>query len=303
MTITSKDNFRLTDNQTLYNMRIQSLAKASLGNGVVLTTISGTGLKVTEKSTGANMSVDVAAGTARINGTDYIESAKKNLIVSAAHATYPRIDLIVYDQSGSTPAIVAGTPDTYPQCPDVREDNDIPLALVYVAANDTAISNSEITNVRSGVKPECDVNNDVDYEFISSWRFPIRNTGGDTEGSYFDTVDTSYVGTCYVLAMTIPTNPISGTTMVARFCAIVSIGDAAETVTVAVNRGGTAVGETTSQSTYPQFVMSAELSTGPGNDIQTVTTPTGYYQIDAKTSNADYTAKIFAAWIEFYAKY
>jgi len=286
------------DNQTFFNVRFQSLAKATLGNGVILLTVASGSLKASQRAAGANMSVDVAAGVVRINGTRYTEAGVTNLIVSAADVTNPRIDLIVYDQSAGNPAIVAGTPSVYPQVPDVTDDLDIPLALVYVAANETEITDAEITDIRSGVKPDGKVPDFATQEFIATWRYPKRITGDGAEGSYFGTTSLSYVGSCFVLEMTLPTNPISGTTMVARLCAVVSISDATGAVTVGVNRNGTMVGETTSQSIYPIFVMSTELSTGPGNNIQTG----GFYNIVIKTANTLHTAKLFDAWIEFYAK-
>lgn len=301
MAISDRDNIGMVDNQTVYNMRIQSLAKSSLGNGVIMATVAATGLKVMQREAGANMSVDVQLGSCIIDGTTYTEAADVNLEVAAADATDPRIDLIVYDQSVGNPAIVAGTPAEYPQVPDVTDDADIPLALVYVAAQETSITNAEITDVRSGIKSSVTVNSDVDYEFVSIWKLPIRITGGDSDGSYFSTLSTTYETAGYAYSCPLPTNPFGGTTLVARLCALVSIDDGASTATVCLLSDGVAVGETTTQSTDPTNVMSAELSTGAGNNL--TDNSTNAFRLKTSGVGTGEAAKLYSAWVEFYAKY
>lgn len=69
-----------------------------------------------------------------------------NVVIGAADATNPRIDLVVADSTG-TKAVRAGTPAATPK-PPVRTANDVVLAAVYVPANDTTISTNQITDMR-----------------------------------------------------------------------------------------------------------------------------------------------------------
>lgn len=111
-----------------------------------------------------NMSVNVAAGHAWIDGTEsptqgayhVYNDAVKNLAISAAHATLARKDLIVArvqdaQYSGATNAwtlaVVTGTPAGSPAEPAVPA-NAIVLALVDVAAAASSITNANITDRR-----------------------------------------------------------------------------------------------------------------------------------------------------------
>ena len=91
------------------------------------------------------MSVDVAAGSCKIAGTKYTESGAVNLAISSADATHARKDLVIYDVATTNPLVITGTPATPPVPPDITS-GDILLAIVDVAANDTTITNSEITD-------------------------------------------------------------------------------------------------------------------------------------------------------------
>lgn len=138
-----------------------SLVSAGGGHGVV-----GSGdLAVTEKSGTPNMSVDVAAGTAFIRGTQgadqgvYIgtNDAVVNVVIAAADATNARKDLIVAKvrdaaYSGASDdlqlTVIQGTPAASPADPTVSEDTLV-LARVDVPALDTSITNSQITDLRT----------------------------------------------------------------------------------------------------------------------------------------------------------
>lgn len=120
-------------------------------------------LEVTENGT-PNMSVDVAAGAAFIDGTEetfqgryFVENrATVNLTISAADATNDRIDRIVAqvedsEYSGATDAwslaVVTGTPAGSPTAPTIPE-NSLLLADVTVAATVTSITDSDIDDQR-----------------------------------------------------------------------------------------------------------------------------------------------------------
>lgn len=127
-------------------------------------------LAVSQRATGANMSVDVAAGAAWVKGDTgtrqglyhVVNDALVNLTVSAAHSTNPRLDqviLVVNDSSVSgasnTPElkVLAGTA-TSGATLDNRNgaaslpSNAIRLADILVAAADTSITTAEIRDRR-----------------------------------------------------------------------------------------------------------------------------------------------------------
>jgi hypothetical protein len=72
--------------------------------------------------------------------------AAADVTIGAADATNPRLDLIVVNNAGAL-AVRAGTAAAAPK-PPARSANDVVLGVVYVAANDTAIATTEITDLR-----------------------------------------------------------------------------------------------------------------------------------------------------------
>ena len=121
-------------------------------------------LAVTQNGT-PNMSINVAAGSVVIDGTEsgtqgfyhMVNDATLNVAIAAANATNPRIDLIVAkiqdaQYSGATNAgsivAVTGTPAASPS-PPAAPANSVILAQVAVAANATSITNANITDFRT----------------------------------------------------------------------------------------------------------------------------------------------------------
>lgn len=122
-------------------------------------------LAVSEKASGANMSVDVAAGAAWVAGDDDADAqptyrlrndATVNVTIEAADATNPRIDLVVarvYDSAFAgvsdtgTIEVVKGTAAGTPSAPSLP-NNAIELAQVAVAASATTIEDADITDSR-----------------------------------------------------------------------------------------------------------------------------------------------------------
>lgn len=92
-----------------------------------------------------NMTVAVAAGVVCSNDV-YFSVAAANGTITAAHATLPRIDLVVINNAGAI-AVRAGTAAANPK-PPARSANDVGLAAVYVPAADTTIENDKITGLR-----------------------------------------------------------------------------------------------------------------------------------------------------------
>ena len=124
-------------NDVLEHVELNNMLLAAKGWGVL------SGLAVSERGAGANMSVDVASGSCFVDDTKYTESSTTNVVISAAHATLARKDIITYDTSAGNPAAVTGTAASTPVPPDIPS-GDILLALVNVPAADTAITNSQI---------------------------------------------------------------------------------------------------------------------------------------------------------------
>lgn len=131
--------FEMHFNQILEHVQINNMVLAAAGNGVI------TGLAVSERGAGANMSVDVATGSALLNGTTYSESSVTNLTIAPADGAHARKDLIIYDSATSNPTVLQGTPATPAFPPDISS-GDILLAIVEVAACVAEITNSEITD-------------------------------------------------------------------------------------------------------------------------------------------------------------
>lgn len=121
-------------------------------------------LEVTERGAGANLSVDVAAGSAWVRGTDSAtqptyrcrNDATVNLAIAAADATDDRLDLVVAEVRDAAFSgvstdwrlrVVTGTPAGSPSAP-ATPDNALVLATVSVPATDTTIANAQITDNR-----------------------------------------------------------------------------------------------------------------------------------------------------------
>jgi hypothetical protein len=143
--------------------------------------VGSSALAVTERGAGANMSVDVAAGVAWIKGDDSSASqpcyrvyndATKNLTVTAADGTNPRIDLVIAEVRDAAFSgvstdwrlrVVAGTPAGSPSAP-ATPSNAIVLAQISVPAGDTTIGTAQITDYR----PRASLQSDLGVPFVTS---------------------------------------------------------------------------------------------------------------------------------------
>lgn len=94
---------------------------------------------------GADMTPAVAVGNVRSNGVVRAVTAG-DVTIGAAHATNPRLDLIVVDSTGAK-QVRAGTAAANPK-PPARSANDVVLAAVYVPANDTSIETTKCIDMR-----------------------------------------------------------------------------------------------------------------------------------------------------------
>lgn len=127
--------------------------------------VAGGHLKVSERAAGANMSVDIAAGTGFITGDDQANqgrylvpsTAVENRAIAAADPTDPRIDLVVGRVRDANVTgvdndwiieVITGTPAAAPTAPAVP-NTAIPLAEVEVPAGAASIVNANITDRRT----------------------------------------------------------------------------------------------------------------------------------------------------------
>lgn len=119
------------------------LAAAPAVTGVV------SGCAVTAQAT-ANMTVAVGSGVARIGGRKVVVTGG-NVTITTANATLPRHDLITVDANGAlaavagtAAAVTASSEPVFAAIPAAQ----LPLAVVYVPAGDTAINANQITDKR-----------------------------------------------------------------------------------------------------------------------------------------------------------
>lgn len=123
----------------------------------------GNALSVTQTGS-PSMAVLVKSGHATIPGSEgtkqgvysVMNDADVTLSIAAAHATLNRIDIVCFkveDQAfsgsvnSSSLVVVTGTPAGSPSAP-AAPNNSITLAQVSIVANDTSITNNEITDKR-----------------------------------------------------------------------------------------------------------------------------------------------------------
>ena len=110
---------------------------------------------------GGGWNVAVAAGSGYIGTTAVSTVASTDVTLSAADATYPRRDIIIWDQSTGALAVVEGTPAavapvgetnplkmTSPVLPNMADTDDIMIAEVYVPAAAGSVAACAINDKR-----------------------------------------------------------------------------------------------------------------------------------------------------------
>lgn len=118
-----------------------STAVDANGLGTIITS----GGVVDQGVSGADLALRVSAGTLRtVNGAS-VAIVAGTPSVSAADVTNPRIDNVVVTDATGVVTIVAGTAAAAPVAPAVA-GGTTKLAEVAVPANDTAITDDQITN-------------------------------------------------------------------------------------------------------------------------------------------------------------
>lgn len=103
------------------------------------------GCAVTQRAAGANMSVDIAAGT--VSSAAVIAAVTAgNVAVTTADATNPRYDIVVASSAG-VKSVQAGTAAAIPAFPTIPAGSVL-LAAVYVPANATSVTTGQIVDKR-----------------------------------------------------------------------------------------------------------------------------------------------------------
>lgn len=264
-------------NDVLEHVDLNNILLAAKGWGVL------SGLAVSEKGAGADMSVDVALGEAFIDGVSYTESGTTNVAITAADATHARKDLIIYDTSTSAPIVIDGTPAATPQPPDITA-SDILLALVDVAANDTSISDSEITDKIILIQEQIQISYITASDILLHSNDTVRTFGG---GSTYTKLKETRV----------PATTSYNSTYRIKFD---MISPDAGSVDGKVYRNGAAIGtERSTSDQYNYTTYSEDLIVGGGDFIQVyVKSPTISYDVTVRNfrlygdlnSETDYTS-------------
>ena len=139
----------------LEHPQLNNMVRALNGDGV-LSDPGSTSLEVIARSP-AIMGVRASIGKCKIDTTIETEAGTNDLTIEASHATLERKDLITYDASANTPAVVKGTnragTDADPTYPPDIPAGDILLAIVKVDAAATTIPSGDITDCRIMVDP------------------------------------------------------------------------------------------------------------------------------------------------------
>jgi hypothetical protein len=250
-------------------------------------TVLATDLTVSQRSAGANMSVDVTSGRAFIQGTsisnqgNYLvrSDAVTNVGIAAASSSNPRIDLIVarvFDKQADggssyswTLQSVTGTPAASPVAPSVPPSSLL-LAQVAVATSAASITNANITDKRT-------LSGQID---IPGWQL----SGGDGQVLPANT-ETMYAPTNNTLLGTTWT-PGTGVTIVTPGRYFVSWGGRINAATgstirgmsVTQNRGGTELRRFTSQiyqSAITEHSTSGTFQCFAGDIIKPLATVSG----------------------------
>jgi hypothetical protein len=102
-----------------------------------------------------DMTIAGTRGAVLSNGTLFAVAAG-NWTIGTADATNPRIDLLVINSSGAR-AVRAGTAAAAPK-PPARTANDVVCGYVFVAANDTTMTEGSMTRARMALRTNGPIN-------------------------------------------------------------------------------------------------------------------------------------------------
>lgn len=129
----------------------------NLGEGPV----AGHGFELEPYADSTGMNVKVKSGQALVRGHYYDSTGTETITIPAADSTNPRIDRVVLRLDPTANSIllhlIQGTPNVSPSAPALTQTDgaiyDLPIAQVYVAANDTIIQSADVTDERTIFSP------------------------------------------------------------------------------------------------------------------------------------------------------
>ena len=138
-------SMRVKNGDKLYHVELNNRLEAYKRNGVL------EGLLVYERST-PSFTLNISAGKCYVDNEVYEETIFTVVVIAAAHATLPRLDIVCYDTSAGAAADTTGTPSATPVPPDIPS-GDILLAIIEVPPGHTTIENCHIKDERIIIKP------------------------------------------------------------------------------------------------------------------------------------------------------
>lgn len=147
-------------NSPFHHVDYNAIIDGCSGNGVL------SGLLVSERGAGQNMSVDVSTGSCT-SGIKYTETSITNLAINAAHATLLRKDIVIYDVATTNPLVITGIAASEPIPPDIT-NNDILLGIVTIQPSVSVITNADIEDGRVSVGA-------IPVGMITMWHGTISN--------------------------------------------------------------------------------------------------------------------------------
>lgn len=225
----------------LEHVELNNMVLAANGDGV-LEDPNSTSLAVIERSTPI-MGVRVSIGKCRIGNAIEVETGTTDLTIEAAHATLHRKDLITYDASANTPAVVKGANHAGgvgdPIYPPNIPAGDILLAVVEVDAAVTTIETADISDARVFVKLL------TIFQAVAS----------DNLRASDDSVEALTVTPTKIKEFTVPDGVISGTLRIAFAMRETSTG----TANGRIYRNGVAVGTSRSSTSSTYTTWSQDI--------------------------------------------
>ncbi|AGC34505.1 T4 gp9/gp10-like baseplate protein [Haloarcula virus HVTV-2] len=150
----SAENFEWPQGNPLFEVQWRTVTESLAGNGIV----NNGDFEVT--ATATDMEISVAAGTAFYIGSNYNLGAAETHVLSDGDANDDRWDTVYFDTGTSSSGVREGTPAANPEPPDIS-GGELLLAIVYVPAGATNISNTEILNWRAKFSNEAE---EVQYD-------------------------------------------------------------------------------------------------------------------------------------------
>ncbi len=235
----------------MYHVELNNRLEAYKRNGVL------DGLMVYERST-PSFTLNISAGKCYVDNEVYDEPIFTVVVIAAAHATLPRLDIVCYDTSYGGAADTIGTPSATPIPPDIPA-GDILLAIIEVPPAHTTIENCHIKDKRIIIKPT-----------------GLKYEASDSILTYDDT-ESTYDNTSYAIEKELDPVPDDVFEDESEFKIKFDIKTAnvATTVYGRIYRNGVAVGTEQSTTSTAYVTKSEDISGWSAGDLIQLYTKTG----------------------------